>query len=84
MLAALWWANCFGTLCFTHAMQCQLVSDPVRLNGALDGLLLGQVRLFGVSSHPQWVKANGEIVTDFTYRSDTMVKFFFFVLFFSF
>lgn len=56
-------------------MQCQLMSDPVKVNRALDGLVLGQVRLFGVSSPPKLVKANGEIVTDFTYQSDTMVSY---------
>ncbi|XP_062388120.1 lysosomal alpha-glucosidase [Sardina pilchardus] len=54
------------------AGESQLVSDPLRTNGALDGLILGQVRVFGVPSSPNTVKANGEIVTDFTYNSDTM------------
>ncbi|XP_031425272.1 lysosomal alpha-glucosidase isoform X2 [Clupea harengus] len=54
------------------ARQSQLVSDPVRVSGALDGLVLGQVRVFGVPSPPKAVMANGETVTDFTYRSDTM------------
>ena len=62
------------TLCFVRVTQSQLVSDPVRVSGALDGLVLGQVRVFGVPSPPKAVMANGETVTDFTYRSDTMVS----------
>uniref|UniRef100_A0A3B4B6N3 Uncharacterized protein n=1 Tax=Periophthalmus magnuspinnatus TaxID=409849 RepID=A0A3B4B6N3_9GOBI len=49
----------------------QIVSDPVRLNGDLDGLVLGGVRVFGLPSPPHYVLANGEKVRDFTYRSDT-------------
>ncbi|XP_033827576.2 lysosomal alpha-glucosidase [Periophthalmus magnuspinnatus] len=53
------------------AGQAQIVSDPVRLNGDLDGLVLGGVRVFGLPSPPHYVLANGEKVRDFTYRSDT-------------
>ncbi|XP_076020739.1 lysosomal alpha-glucosidase [Genypterus blacodes] len=53
------------------AGQSQVVSDPVRLNGALDGLVLGGLRVFGVPSPPHYVWANGEKVRDFTYRTDT-------------
>lgn len=55
------------------AGQGQVVSDPIRLNGALDGLLLGGLRVFGVPSPPLYVLANGDKVRDFTYRSDTKV-----------
>ncbi|KAM9393037.1 lysosomal alpha-glucosidase [Pholidichthys leucotaenia] len=55
------------------AGQSQIVSDPVKLNGALDGLVLGGLRVFGVPSPPRYVLANGEKVRDFTYRTDTKV-----------
>lgn len=54
--------------------QSQIVSDPLRLNGALDGLVLGGLRVFGVPSPPRYVLANGDKVRDFTYRSDTKVS----------
>lgn len=50
-----------------------MVSDPLRLNGALDGLVLGGLQVFGVPSPPLYVLANGDKVRDFTYRSDTKV-----------
>lgn len=53
------------------AGQSQIVSDPIRLNSDLDGLVLGGLRVFGVPSPPRYVLANGEKVRDFTYRSDT-------------
>lgn len=55
-------------------LQCQVVSDPLRLNGALDGLVLGGLQVFGVPSPPHYVLANGDRVKDFTYRSDTKVS----------
>ncbi|KAL2101097.1 hypothetical protein ACEWY4_002858 [Coilia grayii] len=61
----------YSHILFT-AGQSRLVSDPVVLNGALDGLILGNLRVFGVPSSPKAVLANGEIVTDFTYQSTTM------------
>ncbi|CAB1342332.1 unnamed protein product, partial [Coregonus sp. 'balchen'] len=42
-------------------------------NGALDGLVLGGVRVFGVPSPPRYVWANGKKVRDFSYRTDTKV-----------
>lgn len=51
-----------------------MVSDPLRLNGALDGLVLGGLQVFGVPSPPLYVLANGEQVRDFMYRSDTKVN----------
>lgn len=51
------------------------MSEPLKLNGALMGLVLGEVRVFGVLTPPSEVLANGKIVTDFTYRSDTQVMF---------
>ncbi|KAM3598379.1 uncharacterized protein V6R79_017239 [Siganus canaliculatus] len=64
-----------GNYCYLLfiAGQCQVVSDPVRLNGALDGLVLGGLQVFGVPSPPLYVLANGEKVRDFTYRTDTKV-----------
>ncbi len=55
-------------------LQCQVVSEPLRLNGALDGLVLGGLQVFGVPSPPLYVLANGDKVRDFTYRSDTKVS----------
>lgn len=55
-------------------LQSQVVSDPLRLNGALDGLVLGGLQVFGVPSPPLYVLANGDKVRDFTYRSDTKVS----------
>uniref|UniRef100_A0A8C6TG08 Lysosomal alpha-glucosidase n=1 Tax=Neogobius melanostomus TaxID=47308 RepID=A0A8C6TG08_9GOBI len=55
------------------------VFDPVRLNGDLDGLVLGGMRVFGIPSPPQYVLANGEKVMDFSYRSDTKVRLFCFI-----
>lgn len=51
------------------------MSDPLRLNGALDGLVLGGLRVFGVPSPPLYVLANGEKVGDFMYSSDTKVSY---------
>ncbi|XP_029294146.1 LOW QUALITY PROTEIN: lysosomal alpha-glucosidase [Cottoperca gobio] len=64
-----------GNYCYVIFMagQSQVVSDPLRLNGALDGLVLGGLQVFGVPSPPLYVLANGDKVRDFTYRSDTKV-----------
>ncbi|KAI9514722.1 hypothetical protein NQZ68_030911 [Dissostichus eleginoides] len=64
-----------GNYCYVIFMagQCQVVSEPLRLNGALDGLVLGGLQVFGVPSPPLYVLANGEQVRDFMYRSDTKV-----------
>uniref|UniRef100_A0A8D0D4M4 Lysosomal alpha-glucosidase n=1 Tax=Sander lucioperca TaxID=283035 RepID=A0A8D0D4M4_SANLU len=48
--------------------------ELMRLNGALDGLVLGGLQVFGVPSPPLYVLANGDKVRDFTYRSDTKVN----------
>ncbi|KAL4657912.1 lysosomal alpha-glucosidase [Arapaima gigas] len=53
------------------AGQDKLVSKPLIVNRALDGLVLGGVRIFGVPSKPQEVQANGEQVKDVVYFSDT-------------
>lgn len=53
--------------------QSQVVSDPFKLNGGLDGLVLGGLRVFGVLLPPRSVWANGEKVMDFTYCSDSKV-----------
>lgn len=64
-----------GNYCYIIfiAGQSQVVSDPLRLNGALDGLVLGGLQVFGVPSPPLYVLANGDKVRDFTYRTDTKV-----------
>uniref|UniRef100_A0A8C7Q0P0 Lysosomal alpha-glucosidase n=1 Tax=Oncorhynchus mykiss TaxID=8022 RepID=A0A8C7Q0P0_ONCMY len=51
----------------------QVMSDPLRQNGALDGLVLGGLRVFGVPSPPRYVWANGKKVWDFSYQTDTKV-----------
>uniref|UniRef100_A0A3P8WJY7 Lysosomal alpha-glucosidase n=1 Tax=Cynoglossus semilaevis TaxID=244447 RepID=A0A3P8WJY7_CYNSE len=56
------------------AGQSQIVSDPLKLNKALDGLVLGGLRVFGVPSAPHCVLANRVKVRNFTYRSDTKVS----------
>uniref|UniRef100_A0A4W6DRM1 Lysosomal alpha-glucosidase n=1 Tax=Lates calcarifer TaxID=8187 RepID=A0A4W6DRM1_LATCA len=63
-----------GNYCYITFIAGQIVSDPLRLNGALDGLVLGGLRVFGVPSPPRYVLANGDKVRDFTYRSDTKVS----------
>ncbi|CAL9693366.1 unnamed protein product [Knipowitschia caucasica] len=61
--------NSYSYVIFT-AGQARIVSDPVRLNKDLDGLVLGGVRVFGVWAPPRYVLANGEKV-NFTYHIDT-------------
>lgn len=51
-----------------------MVSEPLRLSDALDGLVLGGLQVFGVPTPPLYVLANGHKVRDFTYRSDTKVS----------
>ncbi|KAJ8332524.1 hypothetical protein SKAU_G00423130 [Synaphobranchus kaupii] len=55
------------------AGEAMLVSQPLKTNGALDGLVLDEVRIFGVPSPPLDVWVNGERLRDFSYRSDTQV-----------
>ncbi|XP_068192688.1 lysosomal alpha-glucosidase [Antennarius striatus] len=55
------------------AGQSQVVSETLKLNGGLEGLMLGGLQVFGVPSPPLYVLANGEKVRDFTYRTDTKV-----------
>ncbi|KAM9779713.1 lysosomal alpha-glucosidase [Neosynchiropus ocellatus] len=62
----------YSYLVFSAGLS-QIVSLPVRLNGALDGVLLGGLRVFGVPSQPCCVSANGATVSDFTYQFDTKV-----------
>ncbi|KAG2464720.1 LYAG glucosidase, partial [Polypterus senegalus] len=50
-----------------------LVSEPLKLNSAIDGLALRQVRIFGVPSPPKRVVVNQQTTADFSYRSDTKV-----------
>lgn len=56
-------------------LQFQIVSEPLKLNGALDSLVLGGVQVFGVDSPPLYVLANGEKVHDFVYQANTKVRF---------
>lgn len=70
----LFYFYCLNPISTSH-LQSQVVSDPLRLNGALDGLVLGGLRVFGVPSPPRYVLANGEKVSDFMYSSDTEVSY---------
>uniref|UniRef100_A0A671MMY0 Lysosomal alpha-glucosidase n=1 Tax=Sinocyclocheilus anshuiensis TaxID=1608454 RepID=A0A671MMY0_9TELE len=51
----------------------EVQNRPVKLNGSLDGLVLGEVRVFGVQASPTAVWANGQKVHDFSYSPDTKV-----------
>lgn len=51
-----------------------MVSETLRLNGDLDGLILGGLQVFGVPSPPLYILANGEKVSNFTYNSETKVS----------
>ncbi|XP_051905568.1 lysosomal alpha-glucosidase isoform X2 [Hippocampus zosterae] len=64
-----------GSYCYVTftAGQSQVVSEPLRLNGDLDGLVLRRMQVFGVPLPPQYVVANGEKVRHFTYNDDTKV-----------
>ncbi|XP_059407373.1 lysosomal alpha-glucosidase isoform X2 [Carassius carassius] len=55
------------------AEESYVVSKPVKLNGCLNGLVLGEVRVFGVQAPPTAVWANGQKVHDFSYSPDTKV-----------
>ncbi|XP_010006966.1 PREDICTED: lysosomal alpha-glucosidase [Chaetura pelagica] len=50
-----------------------VLSQLLRASAHLDGVLLEAVTVLGVTSPPQQVMANGAIVGDFSYRSDTQV-----------
>uniref|UniRef100_A0A4W4EG98 Lysosomal alpha-glucosidase n=1 Tax=Electrophorus electricus TaxID=8005 RepID=A0A4W4EG98_ELEEL len=56
------------------AGQSQVVSEPVKLNRSVQGLVVGEVRVFGVPTPPAGVWANREKVMDFSYCWDTMVS----------
>ncbi|XP_030817873.1 lysosomal alpha-glucosidase [Camarhynchus parvulus] len=50
-----------------------VLSQLLRASAHLDGVLLEAVTVLGVTSPPRRVLANGAIVSDFSYRSDTQV-----------
>uniref|UniRef100_A0A8C3ULC5 Lysosomal alpha-glucosidase n=1 Tax=Catharus ustulatus TaxID=91951 RepID=A0A8C3ULC5_CATUS len=50
-----------------------VLSQLLRASPHLDGILLEAVTVLGVTSPPRRVLANGAIVSDFSYRSDTQV-----------
>uniref|UniRef100_A0A7N6FCY3 Lysosomal alpha-glucosidase n=1 Tax=Anabas testudineus TaxID=64144 RepID=A0A7N6FCY3_ANATE len=62
-----------GNYCYVTFIAGQVEKTQV-LNGALEGLVLGGLRVFGVPSPPRYVLANGEIVSDFMYTRDTGVS----------
>ncbi|RVE69495.1 hypothetical protein OJAV_G00078330 [Oryzias javanicus] len=62
----------YSYIIFT-ATQFQIFSEPLKLNGGLDSLVLGGVQVFGVTSPPLYVLANGEKVHDFVYQADAKV-----------
>lgn len=51
-----------------------MVSQLLRVSAHLDGVLLEAVTVLGVTSPPRRVVANGAVVSDFSYRSDTQVS----------
>uniref|UniRef100_A0A803W8P3 Alpha glucosidase n=1 Tax=Ficedula albicollis TaxID=59894 RepID=A0A803W8P3_FICAL len=55
------------------ASNAAVLSQLLRPSAHLDGVLLQAVTVLGVTSPPQRVLANGAIVRDFSYRSDTQV-----------
>ncbi|CAG11433.1 unnamed protein product, partial [Tetraodon nigroviridis] len=55
------------------ADESQVVSEPVTVNEALTGLVLGGLQVFGLQSAPLFVLANGVEVADFTYCSEVKV-----------
>uniref|UniRef100_A0A8C4TP45 Lysosomal alpha-glucosidase n=1 Tax=Erpetoichthys calabaricus TaxID=27687 RepID=A0A8C4TP45_ERPCA len=69
--------NTFETDDYSHILflsnKNMLVSEPLKLNSAIDGLTLQQVRIFGVPSPPKRVVVNQQSTADFSYRSDTKV-----------
>ncbi|XP_068007377.1 lysosomal alpha-glucosidase isoform X2 [Melanerpes formicivorus] len=50
-----------------------VLSQLLQASAHLDGVLLEAVTVLGVTSPPQQVLANGALVGDFSYRSDTQV-----------
>ncbi|XP_063207915.1 lysosomal alpha-glucosidase isoform X2 [Chroicocephalus ridibundus] len=55
------------------ATQGAVLSQLLRASAHLDGVLLEAVTVLGVTSPPRQVLANGALVGDFSYRSDTQV-----------
>lgn len=60
--------------CCENLFQSQVVSEPLTVNEALTGLVLGVLQVFGLRSAPLFVLANGAKVTDFTYCSEMKVS----------
>lgn len=54
--------------------QGAVLSQLVRASAHLDGVLLEAVTVLGVTSPPRQVLANGALVGDFSYRSDTQAS----------
>lgn len=54
--------------------QGAVLSQLLRAGAHLDGVLLEAVTVLGVTSPPRQVLANGAIVSDFSYRSDTQAS----------
>ncbi|XP_043091754.1 LOW QUALITY PROTEIN: lysosomal alpha-glucosidase [Puntigrus tetrazona] len=55
------------------AEESYVISKPVKLNGSLDGLVLGEVCVFGVQTAPTAVWANGQKLHGFSYDPDSKV-----------
>lgn len=54
--------------------QGAVLSQLLRASAHLDGVLLEAVTVLGVTSPPRQVLANGALVDDFSYRSDTQAS----------
>ena len=60
--------------CCETLLQSQVVGEPLTVNEALSGLVLGGLQVFGLQSAPLFVLANGVKVTDFTYCCEMKVS----------
>lgn len=56
------------------SLQGAVLSQLLQANAHLDGVLLEAVTVLGVTSPPRQVLANGALVSDFSYRSDTQAS----------
>lgn len=68
------WLRAGSTRCHPRCPQDAVLSQLLRASAHLDGVLLEAVTVLGVTSPPRRVLANGAIVSDFSYRSDTQVS----------
>nr|XP_014340010.1 PREDICTED: lysosomal alpha-glucosidase [Latimeria chalumnae] len=62
---------------YTHilflAKKDVLLSEVIRVNSQIDGLILGEVTVFGVLKYPKNVYVNGVSISTFSYQPETQV-----------